>query len=48
MSKIKFNNINVSRNYPHDYQKKVMSPYQDLYFSAMNILQDEILPVESH
>ena len=25
-----------------------MSPYQDLYFCALNKLQDEILPVQSH
>ena len=30
---------------PPDYQKKLMSPYQDFYICALNILQDETLPV---
>ena len=33
---------------PPDYQKKLMSPYQDFYIWALNILQDETLPVQSH
>ena len=34
--KIKINNGKVSRNYPPYYPKKPMSPYQDLYFCAMD------------
>ena len=36
MMQNKSDNVKVSRNYPPYYPKKLMYPYQDLFFWAMD------------